>query len=109
MTGDQIRSIYYKLKLKTITIVITTVCGSYVTQVACVLVPVYTNQERNTQARGDSPHLSKGVPNKITLIRLSQGSLDRWRREKGIWKMVTEHYYYYQNLNLNQKIDTTFT
>ena len=70
MTRDQIRSIYYKLKLKTITIVITTVCGSYVTQVACVLVPVYTNQERNTQAKGDSPHLSEGVPDKITLIRL---------------------------------------
>ena len=51
----------------------------------------YTNQERNTQAKGDTPHLSEGVPNKITLIRLSQGSLDRWRREKVIWKMVTEH------------------
>ena len=50
-----------------------------------------TNQERNTQAKGDTPHLSEGVPNKITLIRLSQGSLDRWRREKVIWKMITEH------------------
>ena len=49
------------------------------------------NLERNTQAKGDTPHLSEGVPNKITLIRLSQGSLDRWRREKVIWKMVTEH------------------
>ena len=52
---------------------------------------VHTNQEKNTQAKGDTPHLSEGVPNKITLIRLSQGSLDRWRREKVIWKMVTEH------------------
>ena len=49
------------------------------------------NLERNTQAKGDTPHLSEGVPKKTTLIRLSQGSLDRWRREKVIWKMITEH------------------
>ena len=48
-------------------------------------------QERNTQAKGDTPHLSEGVPDKITLIRLNQGSLNRWRREKVIWKMITEH------------------
>ena len=51
----------------------------------------YTNQESNTQAKGDTPHLSEGVPNKISLIRLSQGRLDRWRREKVILKMITEH------------------
>ena len=28
----------------------------------------------NTQAKGDTPQLSEGVPNKTTLIRFSQGS-----------------------------------
>jgi len=35
------------------------------------------NLERNTQAKGDTPHLSEGVPNKTTLIRLSQGSYSK--------------------------------
>ena len=38
-----------------------------------------------------SPLLSEEVPYQITLIRLSQGSLDRRRREKVIWKMFTEN------------------
>jgi len=38
-----------------------------------------------------SPLLSEEVPYQITLIRLRQGSLDRRRREKVIWKMFTEN------------------
>ena len=38
-----------------------------------------------------TPPLSEGVPYEITLIRLSQVSLDRRRREKVIWEMITEH------------------
>ena len=37
--------------------------------------------------------LSGGVPYEITLIRLNQVSLDRRRREKVIWEMITEHSY----------------
>jgi len=38
-----------------------------------------------------SPLLSEEVPYQITLIRLRQGSLDRRRREKVIWKLFTEN------------------
>ena len=38
-----------------------------------------------------TPPLSEGVPYETTLIRLSQVSLDRRRREKVIWEMITEH------------------
>ena len=48
---------------------------------------------RKTEHRGKkgTPPLSEGVPYEITLIRLSQVSLDRRRREKVIWEMITEH------------------
>ena len=48
-------------------------------------------QKQDTQANKRSPHLSEEVPYQITLIRLRQGSLDRRRREKVIWKMFTEN------------------
>ena len=50
-------------------------------------------KQADTQANKRSPLLSEEVPYQITLIRLSQGSLDRRRREKVkvIWKMFTEN------------------
>jgi hypothetical protein len=48
-------------------------------------------QKQDTQANKRSPLLSEEVPYQITLIRLRQGSLDRRRREKVIWKMFTEN------------------
>ena len=42
------------------------------------------------QANEGSPLLSEEVPYQITLIGLSQGSLDR-RREKVIWEMFSEN------------------
>ena len=48
-------------------------------------------QKQDTQANKRSPLLSEEVPYQITLIGLSQGSLDRRRREKVIWKMFTEN------------------
>jgi len=50
-------------------------------------------QKQDTQANKRSPFLSEEVPYQIILIRLSQGSLDRRRREKVkvIWKMFTEN------------------
>jgi len=50
-----------------------------------------TNHRNKTQANKRSPLLSEEVPYQITLIRLRQGSLDRRRREKVIWKMFTEN------------------
>ena len=47
-------------------------------------------QKQDSQANKRSPLLSEEVPYQITLIRLSQGSLDR-RREKVIWEMFTEN------------------
>ena len=46
--------------------------------------------KQDTQANKGSPLLSEEVPYQITLIRLSQGSLDR-RREKVIWEMFSEN------------------
>ena len=51
----------------------------------------YEPQKQDTQANKRSPLLSEEVPYQITLIRLRQGSLDRRRREKVIWKMFTEN------------------
>ena len=48
-------------------------------------------QKQDTQANKRSPLLSEEVPFQITLIRLRQGSLDRRRREKVTWKMLTEN------------------
>ena len=47
--------------------------------------------ETRPQANKRSPLLSEEVPYQINLIRLRQGSLDRRRREKVIWKMFTEN------------------
>jgi len=49
-------------------------------------------RKQDTQANKGSPLLSEEVevPYQITLIGLSQGSLDR-RREKVIWEMFTEN------------------
>ena len=60
--------------------------------------PAFLKWSRNKNQTGDeprkqdqgSPRLSEEVPYQITLIRLSQGSLDR-RREKVIWEMFTEN------------------
>jgi len=50
-------------------------------------------RKQDTQANKGSPLLSEEVPYQITLIGLSQGSLDRRRRrEKVIWEMFTENY-----------------
>ena len=49
-----------------------------------------TTTKQDTQASKGSPLLSEEVPYQITLIGLSQGSLDR-RREKSIWEMFTEN------------------
>jgi len=63
-------------------------------------ITIYINQtgdepqKQDTQANKRSPILSEEVPYQITLIRLSQGSLDR-RREKVIWEMFTENDCYY--------------
>jgi hypothetical protein len=48
-------------------------------------------RKQDTQANKRSPPISEEVPYQITLIGLSQGSLDRRRREKVIWKMFTEN------------------
>ena len=48
-------------------------------------------QKQDTRANERSPLLSEEVPYQVTLIRLSQGSLDRRGREKVIWKMFTEN------------------
>ena len=53
---------------------------------------VLKQRKQDTQANKGSPPLSEEVPYQITLIRLSQGSLDRRRREKVIWEMFTENY-----------------
>jgi len=53
-----------------------------------------TNQPKKTkrtQRKKGKPPLSGGDPYDITLIRLNQVSLDRRRREKFIWEMITEH------------------
>ena len=57
----------------------------------CVTV-LKNNQtgHKRKRKKGISP-LSGGVPYEITLIRLNQVSLDRRRREKVIWEMITEH------------------
>jgi hypothetical protein len=47
-------------------------------------------RKQDTQANKVSPLLSEEVPYQITLIGLSQGSLDR-RREKVIWEMFSEN------------------
>ena len=56
----------------------------------CVTVLNKNNQTGHKRKKGISP-LSGGVPYEITLIRLNQVSLDRRRREKVIWEMITEH------------------
>ena len=48
-------------------------------------------QKQDTQANKRSPPLSEEIPYQITLDGLSQGSVDRRRREKVIWKMFTEN------------------
>ena len=52
-------------------------------------------ETRHAGKQGATPPLSEGVPNEITLIRLSQVSLDRRKREKVIWAMyvlvITAH------------------
>ena len=50
------------------------------------------SSKQDTQANKGTPPLSEEAPYQITLIRLSQVSLDRRRREKVIWEMITEHY-----------------
>ena len=47
-------------------------------------------RKQDTQANKGSPLVSEEVPYQITLIGLSQGSLDR-RREKVIWEMFSEN------------------
>ena len=60
------------------------------------MCPIYIHKtgdeprKQDTQASKGSPLLSEEVPYQITLIGLSQGSLDR-RREKSIWEMFTEN------------------
>jgi len=56
-------------------------------------VPTEPGERLKTGHKGKkgTPPLSEGVPYEITLIRLSQVSLDRRRREKVIWEMITEH------------------
>jgi len=48
------------------------------------------NQTGHKGKKEKSP-LSGGDPYDITLIRLNQVSLDRRRREKVNWEMITEH------------------
>ena len=48
-------------------------------------------RKQDTQANKRSPLLSEAVPDQISLIGLSQGRLDRRRREKVIWEMFTEN------------------
>ena len=48
------------------------------------------NQTGHKGKKGKIP-LSGGDPYEITLVRLNQVSLDRRRREKVIWEMITEH------------------
>ena len=48
-------------------------------------------QKTGHKGKKGIPPLSEEVPYEITLIRLSQVSLDRRRREKVIWEMITEH------------------
>jgi|MDSY01.1.fsa_nt_gb hypothetical protein len=50
-----------------------------------------TARKQDTQANKRSPPLSEEIPYQITLDGLSQGSVDRRRREKVIWKMFTEN------------------
>jgi len=60
------------------------------------MCPIYIHKtgdeprKQDTQASKGSPLLSEEVPYQITLIGLSQGSLDR-RREKVIWEMFSEN------------------
>ena len=50
------------------------------------------NENRTPRDKKGTPPLSEVVPYQITLIRLSQVSLDRRKREKDIWEMITENY-----------------
>ena len=52
---------------------------------------VQTENQKDTKEKGENPSLSGGDPYDITLIRLNQVSLDRRRREKVNWEMITEH------------------
>ena len=57
----------------------------------CTKVKRGTNHGNNdTQANKGSPLLSEEAPYQITMVRLSQGVLDR-RGEKVIWEMFTEN------------------
>ena len=59
--------------------------------VRTVLLLLYRKYQTGQKGeKGISP-LSGGDPYEITLIRLNQVSLDRRRREKVIWEMITEH------------------
>ena len=57
---------------------------------ACINKTGDEPRKQDTQANKGSPLLSEEVPYQITLIRLSQGSLDR-RREKVIWEVFSEN------------------
>ena len=51
-----------------------------------------TTETRHADKQGVTPaKRGSSLPN-FTLIRISQGSLDRRRREKVIWEMFTENY-----------------
>ena len=51
-------------------------------------------QTTGHRGKKGTPPLSEEVPYQITLSRLSQVSLDRRRREKVIWEMISSIYFY---------------
>ena len=63
-------------------------CNTYICSFS---VSVTYKRKTGHKGKKGTPPLSEGVPYEITLIRLSQVSLDRRRREKVIWEMITEH------------------
>ena len=54
-----------------------------------IVIVIQTTGHSHRGKKG-TPPLNEEIPYQITLIRLSQGSLDR-RREKVIWEMFTEN------------------
>ena len=55
-----------------------------------IVIVIQTTGHSHRGKKG-TPPLNEEIPYQITLIRLSQVSLDRRRREKVIWEMITEH------------------
>ena len=58
-----------------------------------IVIVIQTTGHSHRGKKG-TPPLNEEIPYQITLIRLSQVSLDRRRRKKVIWEMITENYNY---------------